>query len=76
MNEFELRYFQLENGKKPFMDWFDTLDKSIKKRVLTRLDRIQQGNFGDYKKIDDILYELRLDYGKGYRIYYMVEKIQ
>lgn len=73
MNKFFIRYFELDNGKKPFMDWLASLDKPLKERVIIRLSRIQQGNFGDFKKIDSELYELRLKYGKGYRIYYIIE---
>lgn len=73
MNEFEIRYFELENGKQPFIEWLNTLDKINKKRVIMRLSRIQEGNLGDYKKIDNELCEFRLKYGSGYRIYYLIE---
>lgn len=73
MDEYRIRYFKLENGKEPFMEWFNALDNSIKKRVLARLSRICEGNFGDWKKVDENLCELRLNFGSGYRIYYIVE---
>jgi putative addiction module killer protein len=38
------------------------------KRVLVRLRRVEQGNYGDHKRFSGIL-ELRFDFGKGYRVY-------
>lgn len=45
----------------------------MRKRVLIRLDRIKDGNFCDYKQLAPDLYELRLAFGSGYRIYYTIE---
>ena len=48
-------------------------DASVKVRVLARLDRVENGNFGDFKAIDSGLFELRLFFGPGYRIYYTIQ---
>jgi putative addiction module killer protein len=62
------------DGKCPFDDWFSKLKDPIgKAAVLSRFDRIKQGNLGDYKDIGDGVYELRLFTGPGYRIYYAWE---
>ncbi len=61
---------QLSNGKVPFTDWFNSLDKPIKARIQSRLTRLLENNFGDCKKIDKEISELRLNFGSGYRIYY------
>ncbi|MGE4266344.1 MAG: type II toxin-antitoxin system RelE/ParE family toxin [Deferribacterales bacterium] len=61
---------QNEDGKEPFNEWLSTLEKSIKLRILRRLDRIAMGNFGDHKQIDGNVYELRFFFGSGYRIYF------
>ncbi|MCY4613609.1 MAG: type II toxin-antitoxin system RelE/ParE family toxin, partial [Nitrospira sp.] len=42
----------------------------IKARVQTRIDRIELGNFGDYKGVGEGVFELRIDCGPGYRVYY------
>lgn len=47
-----------------------SLDNITRKRILQRLLRIEQGNFGDCKKIDDEISEIRFMFGSGYRIYY------
>jgi len=57
-------------GKKVFQDWLDSLDESTSARVAARLDRIEQGNFGDCKPAREGVYELRLDFGPGYRVYF------
>lgn len=36
---------------------------------MTRLDRLADGNFGDHKSVKDGVFELRIDYGPGYRVY-------
>jgi putative addiction module killer protein len=54
-----------------FSKWLSKL-KDIKGKVsiLRRIDRMKEGNFGDYKSISINLYELRLITGPGYRVYY------
>lgn len=44
-----------------------------KEKSLIKLDRLKDGNFGDYKQLNDYLYELRFNFGSGYRIYYTIE---
>ena len=41
-------------------------------RILARLERIKNGNFGDHKSIDQDVSELRLDFGPGFRLYYSI----
>ena len=54
-----------------FDKWFSRLrDNSTEKRVLARLGRLENGNFGDFKKISEGLFELRFFSGSGVRIYY------
>jgi len=56
-----------------FDKWFDGLkDRQTKNKVLARLDRVANGNFGDNKAIGGDLYELRFFFGAGLRIYYTI----
>ncbi len=73
MNEYILQNYIDNNGEEPLKEWLKTLDSSVRKRILLRLDRLKDGNFGDYKQLDEYLYELRFNLGSGYRIYYMIE---
>lgn len=44
-------------------------------KILARINRVAAGNFGDCKPLQHGLWELRIDWGPGYRVYYtMVEK--
>jgi putative addiction module killer protein len=57
-----------------FDEWFLKLkDKTIKTRLLSRIDRIKNGNFGDFKLLDANLFELRFFFGDGFRIYYTIQ---
>lgn len=65
-----IKIAQLANDRTPFIEWFESLDKTTKARIQSRLTRLLENNFGDYKKIDNEISELRLKFGSGYRIYY------
>ena len=58
-------------NKKTIDDWFESIrEMHTRSKILTRLDRLKLGNFGDCKAIGDGLAELRIHYGPGIRIYY------
>ncbi|EDV5024202.1 type II toxin-antitoxin system RelE/ParE family toxin [Salmonella enterica subsp. enterica serovar Ball] len=55
-----------------FSDWLSSLkDLRARSRVLARIDRMKEGNFGDSEPIGDGLSEARIHYGPGYRVYFM-----
>jgi len=59
---------------KQYDNWFSKLKEStIKIRVLARLNRVENGNFGDFKQITQNLFELRFFFGAGLRIYYTIQ---
>lgn len=59
-----------------FARWLDTLnDQRARARVLTRLERLAAGNPGDVKPVGEGVSELRIDYGRGYRVYYTVRRL-
>lgn len=54
-----------------FSKWLIKLkDIKAKVSILRRIDRIQKGNFGDFKSLSSNLFELRITIGPAYRIYY------
>ena len=69
----EIKFYKLPNGKEPVKDWLLDLDKSLRVKIIRRIERIYDDNFGDYKQLDSNLYELRFTLGKGYRIYYTIQ---
>lgn len=63
--------YEKENGKEPFTEWLYGLqDVMGRKRILTRVSRLQQGNFGDCEPVGEGVSELRLFFGAGYRVYF------
>ena len=54
----------------PLVEWMSVLDVTTRARIRARIDRIEDGNFGDVKALGGGLFELRLDFGPGYRIYF------
>lgn len=66
-----IEYYTHTNGKIPVKIWMKTLDVAMNKRIFGRLARIEEDdNFGDYKKLNEDISELRFNFGSGYRIYY------
>jgi putative addiction module killer protein len=60
-----------------FDEWFLKLkDTTIKNRLLSRIDRVKNGNFGDFKPLEAGLFELRFFFGDGFRIYYTIQNRQ
>ncbi len=67
----QIIFYTDENGNEPFQLWLDALrDKQGKRRIINRLIRVQQGNYGDVEPIGEGLSELRLFFGPGYRVYF------
>lgn len=56
---------------KEFSKWLKNLKDSIAKiAIARRIVRMEDGNFGDSKSVGNKVFELRIDVGKGYRIYF------
>ncbi len=70
--EKQILYYKTQDGKCPYSEWYNELDMSVRVRVAKRVDKLKDGNYGDHKKLQNSeLSELRMDFGKGYRIYYL-----
>ena len=72
MNTIKIYFYATPRGKEPFSEWYDDLDKQARLIIRNRLDRIEIGNFGDAKVIKggEGIWELRIDHGPGYRLYF------
>lgn len=60
--------YQLPNGKIPFDDWLNTLDKSCKAEVLIRIERIKYGLLGKYRNLANGISEIK--FHNGNRVYF------
>ena len=66
-------YLTLGDERDLYLDWLGKLrDTTAKISVVRRVTRIEQGNFGDHKFCRDGEWELRVDVGAGYRVYYAI----
>jgi putative addiction module killer protein len=71
MKQKELRYYITEKGKAPFAEWLGKIrDNVTHARILRRLERMEMGHYGDYKAVGEGIFELRLAFGSGYRVYF------
>lgn len=62
--------YETLDGSCPFDEWLtDLRDREARNRIIKRVARLRGGNPGDYKSVDEGVYELRIDYGPGYRLY-------
>ena len=65
-----LRYID-PAGRDVFGEWLSRMkDKRTRAKILARLDRVALGNFGDSKALATGVWELRIDWGPGYRVYF------
>ncbi|MEI7589730.1 MAG: type II toxin-antitoxin system RelE/ParE family toxin [Deltaproteobacteria bacterium] len=66
-------YLTPDDGRDLYVDWLEKLrDTKAKIAVVRRVSRIEAGNFGDHKFCRDGVWELRIDVGAGYRVYYAI----
>lgn len=66
-----IQTYVAQNGKVPYEDWFKKLkDKRAKAQIINRVDRLRLGNFGDCRSIGGGVYELRIHFGPGFRVYF------
>jgi putative addiction module killer protein len=67
----EIRRYLTVDGRVPFAEWLDSLrDARAVSKINIRIKRVSLGNLGDCEPIGEGVYELRINYGPGYRIYF------
>jgi putative addiction module killer protein len=69
--EREIKKIEVENGRIPFDEWFESLwDIKLRTAVDSRLARVRAGNLGAQKPVGRGVFELKIDVGPGLRVYY------
>lgn len=72
-NEIEIRHYVTRAGKDVFDSWLSNLpDARTQAKIAVRINRLAAGNFGNCKSLRQGLCELRIDWGPGYRVYYVM----
>ena len=66
----QIQIYHDSQGKEPFVEWVSRLSRPDRARVFARLDRVETGNLGDCKSVGEGVFELRLHFGAGYRVYF------
>ena len=57
--------------------WFESLkDKQASRRIQARIDRAEEGNFGDHKSVGERVSEMRIHYGPGFRVYFIEREFE
>jgi len=65
-----VREYLDDSGRSPFRDWLTSLDQTIRARIQARILRFELGNLGDHKHVGGGVWEARLAFGPGYRVYF------
>jgi putative addiction module killer protein len=65
----KLREYLTAEGERPFAKWYTRLNGPAAARVGTALRRIEHGNLSNLKGVGAGVFEYRIDFGPGYRIY-------
>jgi putative addiction module killer protein len=66
----DVREFVDSRGRSPFTAWFDSLDAGAAAKVTAAVTRISLGNFSNVEGVGSGVFEYKLDFGPGYRIYF------
>ena len=70
----ELRHYTTADGQDLFAQWLDNLrDRHAQARIAARLLRLQNGNFGECRFVGNGVWEQKIDWGPGYRVYYAID---
>ena len=68
---YEIRHYLTADGKDVYTDWLKSVRDPIAKiQIVKRVNRAESGNLGDHKFCQDGVWEMRIDIGAGYRVYY------
>ena len=70
---FELRRYRTPEGKMPLSEWLNDLDVNTGDRISVYIERMKVGNFGNSRSVGEGISELKIDFGPGYRVYYLLD---
>ena len=66
----DVREYLTADGKNPYREWLETLDVTSRARIQARVLRFSTENLGDHKNVGGGVWEARVMFGPGYRIYF------
>ncbi|MDF1614837.1 type II toxin-antitoxin system RelE/ParE family toxin [Desulfurivibrio dismutans] len=67
----KIKHYLTVDGRDIFTEWLRKVkDTRAKAAIFRRVNRLELGNFGDHRPCRDGVWELKIDVGPGYRVYY------
>ena len=66
----DIREYNDRGGRSPFRQWYDGLNSDAARKVTTALYRVGLGNFSNAKSVGAGVYECKINFGPGYRVYF------
>jgi putative addiction module killer protein len=66
----DIREYLDPQGHSPYAAWFDRLSAQAAAKVATALTRLAGGNFSNVKGVGAGVFEYKIDFGPGYRVYF------
>jgi len=72
----EIKEYLYEDGTSPLRTWFDGLEARAAAKVAVAQTKLELGQFGNLKPVGEGVFEYRIDYGPGYRIYLAHDGVQ
>ena len=74
MGSLKIIHYQDGSGESPFQNWYGRLDSLAARKVYAALMRIEAGNLSDSKHLKGGIWERRIHWGPGYRLYYGLDR--
>jgi putative addiction module killer protein len=69
--QYKIELYETLNGKIPYAQWLESLDDYNANKISIRLERLQVGNFSNCDPVGDGVHEIKINFGPGYRIYFI-----
>jgi putative addiction module killer protein len=66
----DIRYYVAAEGRQPFADWFADLEAIARAKITRAIVRLEQGNVSNVKSVGEGVFEYKVDFGPGYRVYF------
>ena len=66
----ELKEYITQEGKSPFNLWFETVSTPADAKIIRALTKLELGNFSITKSVGAGVFEVKIDFGPGYRVYF------
>jgi putative addiction module killer protein len=66
----EIRYHMGSGGQQPFDEWYADLESVARAKITRAILRLEHGNFSNVKSVGEGVFEYRINFGPGYRVYF------